>query len=572
MFEKLLSIIPYNPSAIEQFYFYTNRLRKERSVRRIALIFLALSIVVQFFAVLSPSKPSLAYSPNDLVNGGFSSAAEAANDCRTNLYGYGTILANYGITCNKVASASTMTINSTDWNHQLYSMGRLPYNIPGETPVNISGSTYYVRYLWGWDSPGTTSNYQALNVTSIGGQTFFLLYQCGNLTSVGFPSPVQQPPSLNISKTTMTNYPISGSTVSPNAILGYKINFANAGGTASNVKISDPYPNYVTPYSIGGGGINPGFNNTNHTASWIYPSLPAGASGYYVTVLYKVASNAPNGAQICNTANISSDQTPLKNSNSVCMTVSVKPTTPIKTPPSNVPVATCPYNSSLALNSPSCVACQNNNQTPNSSSSCSCLQSISSEDSIACVVPSKSVSNITENITNANNTTAQAGDVIKYDISAKNTGTNVVNGYIFTDNLSYVLDYSNLVNNDAGNLGTNNILSWPAININPGQTVSKIFEVKIDNPIPQTPTSTSDPNYYNLVMSNTYGNTVKINLPAGPTKLIANTTSTLPNTGPGSSLFIIAVIFIIAGYFYYRSRLIIKETDIVIKETTSAGV
>ena len=145
--------------------------------------------------------------------------------------------------------------------------------------------------------------------------------------------------------------------------------------------------------------------------------------------------------------------------------------------------------------------------------------------------------------------------------------------YIFQDNLNYVLDYSSLLDAGGGTLNTSsNVLSWPAVNINPNQTINETFEVKIDNPIPQTPTSTSDPNYFNLVMSNTYGNTVKINLPPGPTRLIAATTGSLPNTGPGSSIIIVGVIMIFAGYFYYRSRLILKESNIVIKDTTSAGI
>ncbi len=574
MFEKLLSIIPYNPSAIEQLYFYARRIRQEKSVRRIAVIFIVLGFIVQFFAVISPSQPSLAYSPNDLVNGGFSSAAEAASDCRTNLYGYGTILANYGINCNTVANANTITINSTDWNHQLFSMGRLPYSIPGETPVSIAGSTFYVRYLWGWDRPGTTSTYQALNVTSPGGQTFLLLYACGNLTSVGLPAPVQQPPAFSLSKNTLAGYPISGSNVSPGTILGYQVDFANSGGAATNVRVTDNYPNYVTPYSMEQVGTNPNFNNANSTANWFFPNMPAGATGYYVNVLFKVNPNVPNGAQICNTANLVSSQTTPQNTNTICMTAVNKPVTPTETPQPITPQATCPYAPTIPLNSPTCIACQTNNKILASATECkSCLQAVSSENSIACIIPSKSVSNVTEGINDANNTTAQAGDTIKYVISAKNSGTQTVNNYLFQDNLNYVLDYSSLSDPGGGTLNTSNkVLSWPAVTISPNQTVSETFEVKIDNPIPQTPTSTSDPNYFNLVMSNTYGNTVKINLPPGPTRIIAATTGSLPNTGPGSSILIIGVIMIIAGYFYYRSRLILKESNIVIKDTTPAGV
>ncbi|MEI9913639.1 MAG: hypothetical protein WDN66_01355 [Candidatus Saccharibacteria bacterium] len=217
MFEKLISALPFNPSMVQQLSFYTNRMRKEESVRRIGLVFIVLAFLVQFFAFVSPPQSSSAASPNDLIDGGFSSAAQAASDCQNNIENYGSILANYGITCAKVASASTLTINSRDWNSQLWSEGRLPQNIAGDTPVSIPGLGYpiYARYLWGWDSAGSSSNYQVLNVTSTGGQTFLLMYACGNLVSVGFPQPVQQSPNITISKTTVPGYPAANSTVKP---------------------------------------------------------------------------------------------------------------------------------------------------------------------------------------------------------------------------------------------------------------------------------------------------------------------------------------------------------------------
>ena len=437
MFEKLLSVLPYNPSIIDKFYFYSKRIKSEKSVRRMTLVIVVIGFLVQFFAVFSPPTPTLADSPNDLVNGGFSSAAQAASDCTNNVQDYGTILANYGINCNMVASAKTVTINSDAYNHQLYSMGRLPYSIAGESTVNIQGinTPFYVRYLWGWDRPGTTSYYQALQIDTAN-QTFFLLYPCGNLTSIGLPS---------------SNHPTqitcpSGSTGTP--------------------------PNCV---------------------STLKPTCPSGSTG---------------------------------------------------TPPNCVQSKPLPY----------------------------CQTLVSSENPYACIQTSKSAKNITQSVNNAGGTTAQPGDLIEYTLYAKNVGDQTVNNYVFQDNLSYVLDYSSIVNLDGGTLKSNNEIVWPPVNISGNQTVSKQFEVKVDNPIPTTPTSTSDPNYFNLVMSNTFGNTININLPSPPAKTIETvTTTTLPNTGPGTSLFVVGVITIFAGFFFYRSRILVKETDIVIKETVPAG-
>ena len=126
MFNRLLANLPFNPSLVAQISFYGQRMRREASIRRLGFLFVALAFAVQFFAVVSPPQASLAASNNDLVNGGFSTPAEAADDCNSNVADFGTILANYGITCAKVASAPTITIHSTDFNRQLFSMGRLP--------------------------------------------------------------------------------------------------------------------------------------------------------------------------------------------------------------------------------------------------------------------------------------------------------------------------------------------------------------------------------------------------------------------------------------------------------------
>ncbi len=155
MFEKLLSLLPYNPGLLHQMSFYSRRMREEAIIRRTGLVFIVLAFMIQFFAVLSPPQPSVAASNNDLINGGFSSAADAYHDCHNNIQGYGDILSYYGITCEEVAGAPTVTINSHDDNGRIFSMGRLSYGSTNpnsgspteEQPVTIDGVTLYTRLL-----------------------------------------------------------------------------------------------------------------------------------------------------------------------------------------------------------------------------------------------------------------------------------------------------------------------------------------------------------------------------------------------------------------------------------------
>ena len=116
--------------------------------------------------------------------------------------------------------------------------------------------------------------------------------------------------------------------------------------------------------------------------------------------------------------------------------------------------------------------------------------------------------------------TANAGNVIKYTLYATNIGSDTVKNYVFEDSLAYVLDYSKVIQAGDGKVTSDNEIVWPGENIAPNQTLTKTFEVTVDNPIPQTPASTSDPNYFNLTMSNTFGNTITINLPGTPVQVV----------------------------------------------------
>ncbi len=533
MFEKLLSALPYNPSLIKQMAFYSKRLKEERSIRGMGLIFITLSMFIQFFAVFSPTQPTLADSPNDLLNGGFSTPTEAAQDCNNNILEYKNILSFYGISCEYLQKAPIVTLNSDSNGKQLYSMGRLPYDIPGESPVIINNTTYYARYLWGWDKPGTTSNYQALDVTKPGGQKTYILFQCGNITTVGFPTPPVAP-KIVISKSTTPGYPAANSEVKAGSIVSWRIAVSNQGGNATNLLINDPNPTYTTPKELEiSKAYSYGFNVGTSSAQWQYPKFNSGASEI-LDVKYTINSNTPPGTRICNTATATTDQTKTVTSDTVCILVAKTPPPPVITPP----------------------------KQPN------CELLLSSQNPDACISLNKSATNLTQSLKDANGTTAKSNDQIQYTLTATNQGTKTVKDFVFKDNLSYVLNYSQIINSNGGSLNKTMDISWPAININSGQTISKVFVVKVDSPIPSTPASTTDPNFFNLIMNNTYGNTIKINLPDNNTKVLQSAVKSLPNTGPGSSIIVALILVVVSGYFYYRSRILSEEVSITINERT----
>lgn len=446
-FKKLLSNLPFNPSLIGQVSFYAKRLRKEQAVRRLGFVFVALALVIQLFAVISPPEPTLAESNNDVIRGGFSSRSQAVNYCRSNTRDFRNILAYYKISCDALAKAATKTIRSTDHGKQLHSMGRVPQgpriartNKPtNEYSVMINGTEYFMRNLWSWDSRDY-STYKVLQLKNSDGTTIMLMYSCGNIVTIG---------------------------------------------------------KYTPP----------------------------------------------------------------------------KPKPKPKPPKPEEPKDVCPNIEGIQTKEEDCDVCPNVPEIQLNPDECyPCPEAEEDESSTACVEFRKSASNQTQGLDDANGTLAQAGDVIVYTLSAENKGTGEIKDFIMDENLSDVLEYADIVDLNGGQLDQNSVVVWPKETIAAGTTLTKTITVKVKNPIPQTPASSTDPTSYDLVMNNVfYGDAVNIELPADVVKSTEMLVETLPSTGPGTTVAIGFVVTAVASYFFARSRLMAKELDIVRTDYASTG-
>lgn len=478
MFEKILSVMPYNPGTLHQMAFYSQRMREEASIRRTGMVFLVLAFMVQFFVMLAPPQATVASSNNDLVSGGISGAADAKRQCLSNARNFGDIIHYYGITCKDLGEASTLTIHSKGQNY--YSAGWIPQgarnNVTGEitdeTPATIyrdgrSVGKIYWRKLASWDSyRGSGVAYQALRVRNSEGKVFYVLYRCGNLVSVGVPRPPKQDNTPPIEKPQPAPQPNPTPPTTPTS----------------------------TPATPTPGGITTVSTPSSTPVCQFNPSLPAGSPQCYQP---------------------------------------------------------CEYNPSLPAGSPSCKPCD---------------KSAGSADTLACVAVHKTASNLTSGLANADGTVANPGDVIVYTLYAENTGKKAVKDYVFQENLSDVLDYADATDFHGGSIDTTTkIVSWPAETIAAGATATHQITVKVKAVIPQTPPSASDPNHFDLIMTNVYGNAINIRLPGSPAQAVQTAAATLPNTGPGTTLFIAGMVVIMAGYFYSRSRLLATESDIAVK-------
>jgi len=65
MFKKIISNLSFSPALVGQLGFYAKRLRKEDATRRLALIFVILTLIVQSLAVFQPAESANASNSSD---------------------------------------------------------------------------------------------------------------------------------------------------------------------------------------------------------------------------------------------------------------------------------------------------------------------------------------------------------------------------------------------------------------------------------------------------------------------------------------------------------------------------
>jgi hypothetical protein len=99
--------------------------------------------------------------------------------------------------------------------------------------------------------------------------------------------------------------------------------------------------------------------------------------------------------------------------------------------------------------------------------------------------------------------------------------------------------------------------------------IEKTFTVTVKNPIPATPVSASNPLSYDYVLHNKYGRDVNIQLTKPASKVVEQTTFILPSSGPFTSILMALGALLVVGYFFFRSRLLIQELEIIHKEFSS---
>lgn len=152
------------------------------------------------------------------------------------------------------------------------------------------------------------------------------------------------------------------------------------------------------------------------------------------------------------------------------------------------------------------------------------------------IVLSKKAFNNTKNV-DAVSTDAARGDYITYTLVTTNNGTADKTNYVISDDLSQVLPLADMVSTNGGTVSGNTI-TYPAITIKAGETVTKTFQVRIKQ------TLSSELSY---TLTNSYGNTIVIKVPG-------KTVYEAPKTGAAGTSAAAFAGLVTAGFVVARKR------------------
>jgi hypothetical protein len=530
MFRKIVSNIAFSPALVGQLGFYARRLRKEEATRRIGLIFTVLALVVQAFAVFTPPESANAANGNNIIYSGFKSKSELLSIYDRNQDSAGhkdlqQVYAQFGITRQDIANGSWGTFNSRDFSNGITSIGRSASFAWQRDPYKITNTstTVYGSKLSKFDSSSRGTSYTGvIGKRASDGQWFAIMSGCGNAAFIKLaPPPVT--PAASCSALTIT--PLSRT----------KYSF-NAKATITNGATISGYT-YVVKDSTGAVVTSQKLATPAAVSALTYNFAKDGA--YTVNVIVSTSAGEKTSAD-CQKS----------------LTVTPQPP--------------CVVNPSLPKDSPDCKPCENDNTVWYKDSKCH------SE-----FLFTKSVKNISQGLSDANNTTSMPSDRLEYHLIVKNVGK-TTGSYVISDNLSDALEYADLTDAGGGAIAKNdgitpvedvNTISWPAIEIKPGQTIEKIISVQVKSIIPSTPRSVGNQESYNCRMVNSLGDSetiVKVDCPTP--KLVEQTVAELPHTGASENMIFAGAVLAIVVYFYARARQVKKEVRLVRRDLNAGTI
>lgn len=625
MFKALVSNISFSPALVGQVAFYAKRLKREEATRRLGLIFTALALIVQSFAVFVPAESANASNGSDLIQGGISTKTQLLAVYRESKNGngdYKAILDYAGITEAELGAVKETTINSLDGgkgNGALLSWGRLHRfsSTDGEMthviPTGTSSTTVYSRPLWLFDSTSYTkakgSTYQAFTGTSAKIGQFAIIKDCGNIVTRVTPTPA---PKTSITATCdrITGIAYDGR----NRSLPVKVYLyfggapgtgekagpiTTASGNSFSYAVPAKYQTKATPTRVWGVMIP--------LAGWSESTVPftntATIPGGCKTVPKPVAectslskriisrtdysfvavARVDNGATINGyTFKVTDKDGKVVAEKAIKSAANTVDSGVIKLDKASTYQVSLTVQTSLGdITSTGCALsvivappekCALKPELPLSDKDCRPCPGnpqiwYKDDECRPSFTQVKTAKNLSQNA-EASTVIAKAADRIEYRITIENIGKVPVTTAMRED-LSDVLEYATIHDNGSGTYDDKGkVLSWGDVTIPASGKTSRSFVISLKDVIPATARGTSEPGSFDCIMTNTFGNSTQIKVDCPTQKAVEAATTELPKTGPGSNLLFGGLLASIVTYFYARSRQLGREIRLIRKDIT----
>lgn len=179
--------------------------------------------------------------------------------------------------------------------------------------------------------------------------------------------------------------------------------------------------------------------------------------------------------------------------------------------------------------------------------------------------------NLTQDTANTEKTSAQTNDKITYTLQLSNPRNVTVTG-TFTVRIDDILEYATLIDGGGGTLDEKTgTLSWPQVELAPGEKQNRTFAVEILSSLPATATGQSNPASYDCYLAIAFGNQLKSPVDCPPVKSLEGAFLFMPSVSTGINIGFGVALLSVALFFYIRTRQLKKEIRII-RHNFNSGV
>lgn len=307
MFRKIVSNLAFSPAVIGDLAQYAKKVKQEESRRRIGMVFVGLTLVVQYFAVFSPPESANAASQGDLIRGGVADSAQLTGYYDANTVYIKDVLSSLGITRQELIAVRperiTPDVRRFIWNRQP-SIGtdgkESAYHFQ-----QADGKTglLYTRPLDNWNT--FVSTYDVLSGQSSTLGWFAFVKTSGDLLTTILPASIGKqttalPSGVNVSlrafNLSKAGTPAEKTRVEAGQRLAWQLTVANSSASTFQIPLTlgmSDILEYAGLFDAGGAE----YDKTAKTITWPAVTMPPGStqSRIFVVEMMSPLPAAPRG-------------------------------------------------------------------------------------------------------------------------------------------------------------------------------------------------------------------------------------------------------------------------------------